>query len=145
MILWDVNLWVYALRSDSPLHRVARAELDGASRTRDAFLFCPHVAASFLRIVTNAQIFMQPSSLEEAWAFVDVLESREDSIRAEVDSMTFGIFKHLCLVAKAAGNNIPDALLASIAIRNDAVLVTTDHGFQRFEGLACRIVDGSQS
>jgi toxin-antitoxin system PIN domain toxin len=141
VILWDVNLWVYAFRSDSPFHQVARAELDGASRTRDAFLFCPHVAASFLRLVTNARIFAQPSRPEEAWAFIDVLESREDSVQAEIDSMTYGIFKHLCLIAKATGNDVPDALLASIGIRHDATLVTLDGGFERYKGLACRFLD----
>ena len=139
MILWDVNLWVYAFRSDSPLHHVARAELDGTSRTRDAFLFCPHVAASFLRLVTNTRVFAQPSRPEEAWTFIDVLESRQDLVRAEIDPVTFGIFKHLCLVSKATGNDVPDALLASIAIRYDATLVTTDRGFKRYEGLECRI------
>ncbi len=142
MILWDVNLWVYAFRSDSPLHHVARAELEGTSRTRDAFLFCPHVAASFLRLVTNARIFAAPSRPEEAWAFIDVLESREGVVWAEIDPMTYGIFKHFCLISKATGNDVPDALLASIAIRHDATLVTTDRGFERYEGLECRIPDG---
>ena len=141
MILWDVNLWVYAFRLDSPLHNVARAELDGSNRTRDAFLFCPHVAASFLRLVTNARIFVQPSRPEEAWAFIDVLESRQDSVKAEVDPMTYGIFKHLCLISRATGNDVPDALLASIAIRHAATLVTMDRSFERYEGLEFRIPD----
>jgi toxin-antitoxin system PIN domain toxin len=143
MILWDVNLWVYAFRSDSPHHPVARAELEDASRrTREAFLFCPHVAASFLSLVTNERIFAQPSQPEEAWSFIDVLESRDDMIRAEIDPMTFGIFKHLCLISKAMGHDVPDALLASIAIRHDATLVTMDRGFERFAGLAWRIPEG---
>jgi hypothetical protein len=106
----------------------------------DAFLFSPHVAASFLRLVTNPRIFAHPSSVEDAWTFVDGLESRENSVRAEVDPMTFGIFKHLCLVSGATGNDIPDALLASVAIRNDATLVTADRRFERYEGLACRFL-----
>ena len=142
MILWDVDLWVCAFRPDSPHHLGARAELEGTSRkTREAFLFCPHVAASFLRLVTNARIFSQPSRPEQAWSFIDVLESRDEMVRAEIDPMTFGIFKHLCLISKASGNDIPDALLASIAIRHDATLVTLDRGFERYEGLGCRILE----
>ena len=72
MTLWDVNLCVYAFRADSPLHLAARAEIEGGSLPGDTFLFCPHAAASFLRLVTNQRIFAQPSALEEAWAFVDV-------------------------------------------------------------------------
>jgi len=55
VILWDVNLWVYAFRSDSPMHETA--------------LFCPYVVTSFLRLVTNPRIFSQPSRVEEAWGF----------------------------------------------------------------------------
>ena len=142
MILWDVNLWVYAFRSDSPFHEIARAELDGGSPSGEAYLFCPFLAASFLRLVTNPRIFIQPSHIEEAWAFADALESRERAVRADIDQMTYGVFKHVCLVSKAAGNDIPDALLAAIAIRHDATFVTVDRRFGRFEGLACRFLDG---
>ena len=140
MIFWDVNLWVYAFRPDSPLHMSARDELQDATRGGDSFLFCPHVAASFLRLVTNPRIFAHPSVLEEAWSFVDVLEARQHAVRVEVDMMTFGIFKHVSLVSRASGNDIPDALLASIAIRHDATFVTADRRFERFDGLPLRML-----
>jgi toxin-antitoxin system PIN domain toxin len=145
VILWDVNLWVYAFRSDSPLHGIAHSELEHGSRLGDSFLFCHYVVASFLRLVTNPRIFAQPSSIEEAWGFADALESRERAVRADIDPMTYGIFKHVCLVSKAAGNRVPDALLAAVAIRHDATLVTVDRGFSRFEGLACRYLSGGDS
>jgi uncharacterized protein len=141
MTLWDVNLWVYAFRSDSPFHESARDELQGSTRTGDPFLFSPHLAASFLRLVTNSRIFARPSPLHEAWAFVDVLEARENSVKVDLDPMTFGIFKHLSLVSRATGNEIPDALLASIAIRHDATFVTADRRFERYDGLLIRLLD----
>jgi len=141
VILWDVNLWVYAFRSDSPLHQIARAELDSGSHSGDAYLFCPFVAASFLRLVTNPRIFVRPSGIEEAWAFADALESREHAVRADIDPMTYGVFKHVCLISKAVANKVHDALLASIAIRYGAKFVTADRGFGQFEGLACRYLD----
>ncbi len=142
MILWDVNLWVYAFRPDSPLHQAARAEIDRESRSAGSFLFSPYVAASFLRLVTNSRIFVQPSEPGEAWMFIDTLESRQRAVRVDVDAMTWGIFKHVCLVSRAAGNGIPDALLAALAIRHDATLVTADRRFERFESLACRYLEG---
>jgi predicted nucleic acid-binding protein len=108
VILWDVNLWVYAFRSDSPLHDAAREE-SGAERAADGYLFCPVVAASFLRLVTNPKIFAQPSGVDEAG-----------------------------LAAHVTGNGVPDALLASLAIRHHATFVTADRGFGRFQGLECR-------
>ncbi len=140
MILWDVNLWVYAFRSDSPQHQAARLEIDSESRTGEGYLFSPHVAASFLRLVTNPRVFVEPSGIAEAWEFVDSLEGRPRALRADIDAMTWGVFKHVCLVTRAAGNSIPDALLASLAIRHDATLVTADRSFQRIEGLACRFL-----
>ncbi len=140
MILWDVNLWVYAFRADSPLHLPSRRELEDYSEAGEGFLFNPHVAASFLQLVTNPRIFAHPSELTEAWAFVDVLESRPHAVRAEVDPMAFGIFKHLCLVSHAAANEIPDVLLASLAIRHDATFVTADRRFERYEGLLVRYI-----
>jgi uncharacterized protein len=141
VIFWDVNLWVYAFRADSPLHEAARGELEGSAHAGDTFLFCPHVAASFLRLVTNSRIFASPSGLEEAWAFVDVLAAREHAVNVEVDLMTFGIFKHLSLVSPALENEIPDALCASIAIRHDATFVTADRRFERYDGLPLRMLD----
>jgi hypothetical protein len=140
MILWDVNLWVYAFRTDSPFHEAARDELESSSRAGNSFLFTPHVAASFLRLVTNPRIFTHPSPLEEAWTFVNVLEARGRATTVDVDQMTFGIFKHLSLVSRASGNEIPDALLASIAIRHDATLVTADRRFEHYDGLSLRML-----
>ncbi|MEI6387066.1 MAG: TA system VapC family ribonuclease toxin [Spirochaetota bacterium] len=141
MRLWDVNLWVYAFRSDSPLHRTARPRFEAFLDTREAFIFCPNVASSFLRLVTNPRIFVQPSDYREAWAFVDWLEAHPASHFAEADAMTYGIFKHLCLVEGATGNQIPDAFLAALAIRHDAVLVSADKGLARWKGVELEIVE----
>lgn len=79
--------------------------------------------------------------MEEAWAFADALENRQRAVRADIDPSTYGVSKHVCLVSRAAGNDVPDALLVSVAIRHDATLVTADRGFGRSEGLACRYLD----
>ena len=140
MRFWDVNLWVYAFRADSPLHRPAFDSIQGSLDRRESFLFCPGVASSFLRIVTNRRIFVEPSSLAEAWLFVDALESHPSAFHADVDDMTFGIFKHLCLVAEAQGTAIPDVFLAALAIRHDALFTTADHGFQKYKGLQLELL-----
>jgi uncharacterized protein len=140
MLLWDVNLWVYAFRSDCPLHRLGYEKLSASLEERESFLFCPTVASSFLRLVTNPRIFVEPSPLPEAWAFVDYLESHQAAQFAEADAMSFGIFKQLCLVSGAQGNAGPDAFLASLALRHDARLVTADVGMKRFAGLEIELV-----
>ena len=140
MIFWDVNIWVYAFRKDSPFHDISRNTILHTLEGGEPFLFCPHVAASFLRLVTNPHIFEEPSSLKEAWEFIDVLESHPNSRFAEVDRMTFGVFKYLVQVHLSKGNTIPDAFLAALAIRNNCTLVTTDQGFYEYKGLEVRLI-----
>lgn len=143
MILWDVNLWVYAFRSDSPLHTLARERMQSALAEREPFLFLPTVAASFLRLVTNPRIFKIPSTVEEAWRFITLLEEHPSAFFAGLDAMTFGIFKHLCLITATTGNNVPDAFLAASAIRHDAELLTADVNFARFPGLRYQVITNS--
>lgn len=140
MKLWDVNILVYAFRPDSPLHEAARSAVQTSLDQHEPHIFASLVAVSFLRLVTNPRIFRNPSGLEEAWRFLDLLESHPEAFRAESDAMTFGIFKHLSLVSDARGNDIPDAWLAATAMRHDAALVTADRGFSRWAGLKVELI-----
>lgn len=140
MLLWDVNLWVYAFRADCPLHGLGYERLSQSLDKREGFLFCPSVASSFLRLVTNPRVFNEPSSYAEAWTFIDYLESHPAAVFAEADAMSFGVFKHLSLVSKASGNAVPDAFLAALALRHGARLVTADAGMRRFEGIEVELV-----
>jgi toxin-antitoxin system PIN domain toxin len=140
MRLWDVNLWVYAFRGDSPLHARSHALLGESLERREGFIFCPAVALSFLRIVTNPRVFIEPSTPADAWSFVSYLESHTASHFVDADAMTFGVFRHLCLVAQATGNALPDAYLAAIALRRNATLMTADAGMRRFQGVAVEVV-----
>lgn len=79
MILWDVNIWVYAFRADSPMHRDSRSRMAQTLQEQVPFLFVPQIAASFLRLVTNPRIFREPSGLEEARAFAEALQSAPSS------------------------------------------------------------------
>jgi hypothetical protein len=138
-----VNLWVYAFRADSPRHDVVRSALIESLERREPFLFSPSVASSFLRLVTNPRIFVVPSDFREAWEFIGFLEAHPAAVFAEADAMCFGIFKHLCLVAGARGNDVPDAFLAALALRHDATLVTADAGMKRWQGLAMELISAA--
>ena len=140
MILHDVNIWVYAFRSDSPYFASARRELEQLLAGGERFLFSPTVAASFLRIVTNPRIFAQASDPAEAWKFIEALQDHPAAVYSEVDAMTFGIFKHMSLVGCERGNAVPHALLAALAIRYEAEFITADSGFARFGGLRLRYI-----
>ena len=140
MIFWDVNLWVHAFRKDSPFHKKAKQELEIALHEGSQFLFSPYASASFLRLVTNPKIFVQPSRYEEAWEFIDFLANHPLAYFGDVDRISFGIFKHICLVNELAGNEVPDAVFAALAIRYDSVFVTADRGFSVYKGLRLKLI-----
>jgi len=60
------------------------------------------------------------------------------------DEMTLGLFKHLSLVTNATGNGVPDTYLAALALRYDAVFLTADAAFRRFQMLSCEILSDPQ-
>lgn len=123
MIVWDVNLLVYAFRSDSPYHRQAKELIESAREDGSPYTVSGVVAASFARIVTNPRIFVNPSPTDEAWRFIEFLECTPAAQWAEFDHHTYSLLKHLCLVTGATGNRVPDALLAAIALRHGAMFV----------------------
>jgi uncharacterized protein len=50
----------------------------------------------------------------------------------------WGLFARLCRENGAAGNLVPDAYLAALAIEAGCELITTDRDFARFDGLRWR-------
>ena len=140
MTLWDVNIWVYAFRGDSPLHDQAHGLVADAVERGSPYLFYPFVAASFLRLVTNSRIFREPSEPAEAWRFVDHLESAQGAHGVSFDRQAHALFRHLGLTTNAAANAVPDAMLAAAAMRYDAELVTADDGFRKYTGLKLRVI-----
>ena len=140
MILWDVNLWVYAFRADSPRHVTSRDLLTQTMDRQEPYLFSPMVAASFLRLVTNPRVFRQPSDLDESCEFIDAVQAAPGAHMVDIDGMTWGIFKHLGLVNRSVANAIPDAMLAALAIRHDAMFVTADAGFKAYQGLRLELI-----
>ena len=72
----DVNVVVAASRSDHPQHRQSMAWLNRAlleSAQGASFKLLPMVVASTLRLVTHPKIFIQPTPIEEAIAFIDAV------------------------------------------------------------------------
>jgi uncharacterized protein len=79
-----------------------------------------------------------PAPIESALAFAEVLRSQPNALTVSAGSRHWGIFERLCRDTGAAGNRVPDAYLAALAIEHGAELVTADRGFARFSGLRWR-------
>lgn len=129
----DVNLLIAASRSDHPHHKVAFKCLDEAVAACEngvGLKLMPMVVASFLRLVTNHKIFVQPTPIEDAVEFLDALLAVSG-----VDIPPLGVewpmLRQLCLEKKLSANDIPDAWLAASVIQQGEHLVTFDADFKK--------------
>ena len=110
----DVNVLVAASRSDHPHHTVARPWLERAA-------------------VSSPMIFLSPTPVEDAVAFVDaLLEVR--GVRLASLGPEWPRLRQLCLDKQLKGNDLPDAWLAAATLHLGEHLVSFDRDFKRLIG-----------
>ena len=91
------------------------------------------VTASFLRLVTNPKIFIQPTPIAEAIKFLDSLLAVPGVDIPHLGS-EWPLLRQLCMDKKLAANDIPDAWLAAVVIQLGEHLVTFDADFKKLLG-----------
>lgn len=138
MILPDVNVLVYAHRGDAPDHGRYARWLENVATSDDPFGLSDLGLSGFLRIVTHPRIFLPPTPLEDALAFLQELRDRPNCVLVAPGSGHWDIFTSLCRQTGATGNLIPDAYFAALAIESGSEWITTDRGFARYPGLRWR-------
>ena len=132
----DVNILVAASRGDHPHHKIAYACIDeavAACADGASLKLMPMVVASFLRLVTNAKIFVHPTPVEDAVGFVDALLSVPGVEMPEL-GVEWPMLRQLCITKKLAANDIPDAWLAAAVVQLGEHLVTFDADFKKLLG-----------
>lgn len=132
----DVNILVAASRGDHPHHKIAYACIDeavAACAEGASLKLMPMVVASFLRMVTNAKIFVHPTPVEDAVGFVDALLSVPGVEMPEL-GVEWPMLRQLCITKKLAANDIPDAWLAAAVVQLGEHLVTFDADFKKLLG-----------
>lgn len=135
MILFDVNVLVYAFREDAPEHKRYRAYLENVLIRDAAFAASELVLSSFLRIVTNTRIFKTAAPLEGALQFVELLRTSPQYVTIAPGARHWDLFVDLCRKVGARGDIVPDAYFAALAIESGSEWVSADRGFGRFPGL----------
>lgn len=138
MILPDVNVLIYAFRSDSADHGRYRVWLESVINGPEAYGVSPQVLAGLARVTTHPRIFSRPSRLEDAFAFNRTLLSQPNATLVNPGERHWGIFEGLCRQVAAAGNLVQDAWFAALAIEAGCEWISTDRDYARFEGLAWR-------
>ncbi len=138
MILPDVNVMIYAFRSDSAKHLEYRTWLSDVVNGAGAFAVAPQVLSTVVRICTHPRVFKQPSNLQEALAFCSAILECPNATLIVPQERHWSIFQALCITSKATGNLVADAWLAALAIESGCEWITTDGDFGRFNGLTWR-------
>jgi uncharacterized protein len=138
MILTDVNVLVYAHRSDSPGHDAYRKWLEDVVNGDLAYAVSDLVLSGFLRVVTHPRVFAAPSDLASALAFADEVRGQPNAVPVAPGPRHWEIFRRLCEATGARGNLVADAYLAALAIESGSEWITTDRDFSRFPGLKWR-------
>lgn len=135
MILVDANLLIYAFADSFPQHAAARAwlhdRLNGSVRVG---LPWPSLLA-FVRVVTNPRVFDRPADVGTAWRQVERWLSSPVAWLPPPSETHASVLGALLTATGAAGNLVPDAHLAALAIEHGLTLCTTDGDFARFGGL----------
>lgn len=134
----DVNVLLAASRSDHPHHAVARDWLEAAlvaSESGAAFTLMPMVLASVLRLATSPKVFLQPTPIADAVAFIDAILAAPGVHLASLGP-EWTKLRQLCLDKQLGGNELPDAWLASAVDHQGEHLVSFDRDFRKLLGRA---------
>ena len=135
MVLPDVNILIYAHRAESPDHERYSAWLTGVAMGPSPFGLSELVLQGFVRIVTNPKIFDPPSTVAQAFAFIDALTSCAGCVVMRPGATHFSIFRRLCEQHGLKSKLVADAAHAAVAIEYGCEWVSADTDFARFAPL----------
>ena len=138
MILPDVNVMIYAFRTDSNDHARYRRWLESVINGPAAYGIAPQVLSSLVRICTHPRIFARPSSRTGAFDFCRVLLEQPNATVMSPGPRHWSIFEGRCADAKASGNLVQDTWFAALAIESGCEWITTDRDYARFQGVNWR-------
>lgn len=132
-MLVDINILVAAARPDHAQHLIAQrwmTDFLANQPAQDSLLLTMPVVAGFVRLVTNPRVFKTPTTPSEALVVIKKL-LEYPSVRWVQKSAEWDSFEALVSDKNLAGNDIPDAWLASLAISLSEPFVTFDKGFRQ--------------
>ncbi len=138
VLLPDVNVLIYAHRLEATEHERYAEWVRALATGPEPFALSDLGSSGFVRIVTNPKIWDEPTSLDDALAFIDRLRERPNARNLTHGPSSWEIFGRLCRSVRARGKLVADAYHAALAIEHGCELVTADADFVRFPGLRWR-------
>ena len=132
MKLVDLNVLLYATNRDAAGHEVIRSWWEAALAGDEPVGLPWVVLLGFLRLSTNAQVFVSPLTPGEAMERIDTWLKHPNVRLVRETEDHWRILKELIDQTGTAGNLTTDAHLAALAISHGATLVSCDADFARY-------------
>ncbi|MEW6428250.1 MAG: type II toxin-antitoxin system VapC family toxin [Thermodesulfobacteriota bacterium] len=132
MKLVDLNLLLYAINRDAPLHVMARKWWEELLSANEPVALAWPVILGFIRISTNARILPRPLSVQQAMSLMDEWLHHPPVTTLAPTENHWQIFSEIIATVGRAGNLTTDAHLAALAVEHGATLCSTDNDFGRF-------------
>ena len=142
-MLLDVNILLYAVNAADPRHRVVRPWLELRLAGSGAVGFAWLALLAFLRIATGTR-FSAPLSTSTALDLVEEWLAAPAALVVEPTARHLFVLRELLESSGRAGDIVPDAHLAALAVEHGMSLATFDTDFRRFQGLRV-VVPAAQS
>ena len=131
-MLVDANLLLFAVDSDSPWHRRAAdwltTQLNGEHRVGIPW----ESLGAFVRIATHPRASDRPLQPDDAWAFVEEWLAVPTVWIPQPTDAHADVLGSLVRRYRLAGNLVPDAHLAALAIEHGLEVCSADSDFARF-------------
>jgi len=138
VIILDVNIILYAVNENSPLHARAKAWLEGALCGGETVGFSWTVLLAFVRLTTRTGLFSNPMPVDKAFDLIDAWLEQPSAIVVDPGPRHATILRKLLSSAGTGGNLTSDAHLAALALEYGAEVCSLDRDFMRFPGLKWR-------
>lgn len=131
-MLVDANLLLFAADASAPDHAAAAAWLESALNGERRVGLPWESLTAFVRIATHPRASAHPLQPEDAWQFVqEWLEAPTAWVPLPTDQHA-AVLGGLIRRYRLAGNLVPDAHLAAIALEHGLTVCSADTDFARF-------------
>jgi toxin-antitoxin system PIN domain toxin len=135
MILPDVNLLIYAVDVESPMHRRAKQWLEQVLSEPQTIAISWSTVLAFMRLTTSRRMYRAPLPVEVALNTVETWLAHPSVTLVHPGPMHFSILRDLLMAVGTGGSLTSDAHLAALAIEHGAELCSSDYDFGRFPRL----------
>jgi uncharacterized protein len=134
--LVDANVLLYAVNTDAQRHEASRRWLDRSLSGDDTVAFAWIALLAFVRLVTKAGLFPRPLTVDQALDRVHAWLAAGPAVVVEPTADHPAVLRRLLQDVGVGGNLVNDAHLAALALEHRCVVVSWDHDFSRFPGVA---------